>query len=68
MIHCANNALYTGWTTDIKRRYQQHIKGSGARYTKINPPIKLSYWETQPDDKAARKRELVLKSFLIKRK
>ena len=68
MIHCANNALYTGWTTDIKRRYQQHIKGSGARYTKINPPIKLSYWETQPDDKAARKRELVLKNFSHKKK
>lgn len=68
MIRCANNALYTGWTTNINRRYQQHIKGTGARYTKINPPIELSYWETQPDGKTARKRELVLKKIPHKKK
>ena len=63
MIRCANNTFYTGWTTDIRRRYQQHKKGTGARYTKINPPIELSFWENQPDDKAARKRELEFKKF-----
>jgi galactokinase len=37
--------------------------GKGARYTRINAPIDLIYWQTQVDDKAARKRELKIKKY-----
>ncbi|HZK61823.1 MAG TPA: galactokinase family protein, partial [Anaerovoracaceae bacterium] len=63
MIRCANNAYYTGWTTNINRRFHQHELGKGARYTRMNPPLELVYWETQPEEKAAKKRELQLKKF-----
>ena len=68
MIRCNNEAFYTGWTTDVLRRFHQHELGKGARYTRINGPIELVYWETQANDQAARKRELKLKKYTHKKK
>lgn len=48
---------------DIFRRTSQHNRGTGARYTKMNSPVELVYWETQSDKKTAQKRELVLKKL-----
>ena len=31
LIRTADNALYTGITTDVARRYQQHQQGKGAK-------------------------------------
>ena len=47
MIECANGAYYTGYTTDIERRYQEHCAGSlKCKYTRSFPPVKLAaYWE-----------------------
>lgn len=63
MLLCANQAIYTGWTTDVNRRFHQHKIGKGATYTKINSPVELIYWETQKTSKIARKREIALKKM-----
>lgn len=34
IIRCADNSLYTGYTTDIKRRVKEHKKGINCKYTK----------------------------------
>jgi galactokinase len=68
MLLCANRAFYTGWTMDISRRLQQHKKGMGANYTKMNAPVELVYWETHHSDKIARKREIALKRLSHKMK
>ena len=49
IIECQNNAYYTGYTTDIKRRYREHCNGSSkCKYTRSFPPKKLSaYWSMQ---------------------
>ncbi len=41
ILRCEDNSLYTGITTDVKRRYEEHIRGSvkGARYTHSHKPI-----------------------------
>ncbi len=45
IIECKNGSLYTGFTRDIKRRYQAHVAGKAARYTRSFPPKKLAaYW------------------------
>ena len=46
IILCANNNYYTGYTTDIDRRYKEHEQGSiKCRYTRSFPPKKLAaYW------------------------
>ncbi|MBU1535437.1 GIY-YIG nuclease family protein, partial [Myxococcota bacterium] len=31
MLRCNDNSLYTGITTDVERRVDQHSRGDGAR-------------------------------------
>lgn len=50
MIRCADNSIYTGITTDIERRFKEHIEqnGDGAKYTKSHKPIEVSaVWSSQ---------------------
>lgn len=61
ILECRNGAYYTGWTTDPLRRFQQHLKGTGASYTRINQPQELVYVEECADRTAAMQRELSLK-------
>lgn len=34
IIRCKDNSLYTGYTTDIKRRMKEHESGINSKYTK----------------------------------
>lgn len=61
MVRCANDAFYTGWTTDPLRRVKEHNAGRGARYTRMHGPVVLVYVEEVPDHSAALKREAEIK-------
>ena len=63
MVHCANDAYYTGWTTDPIRRVKEHNAGRGARYTKMHGPVELVYVEEVEDHIAALKREAEIKGY-----
>jgi predicted GIY-YIG superfamily endonuclease len=63
MVRCADGSLYTGITTDVKRRSQQHNAGIASRYTRSRLPVKLVYQETQPSQSLALKRELAIKAL-----
>ena len=41
LILCRNGAVYTGIARDVAARYAQHLAGTGARYTRANPPRRL---------------------------
>lgn len=41
LIECADGSLYTGITTDVARRYGEHVAGRGARYTRGRKPVRL---------------------------
>ncbi len=41
VIECSDDSLYTGISTDVARRYTQHVHGKGARYTRAHPPLRL---------------------------
>ncbi len=62
-ILCKNEAFYTGWTKNIKKRFTQHLKGKGAYYTKVHTPLEVIYWESYGNDNIARKREVQLKKL-----
>ncbi len=65
IVECSDNTLYTGITTDIKRRIRQHngeIKG-GASYTKGRNPVKLLYFEKAKTKSGALKREASVKKL-----
>ena len=68
MVRCANDAFYTGWTTDPLRRVQEHNAGRGARYTRMHGPVALVYVEEVADHSAALKREAQIKRYTHQRK
>jgi putative endonuclease len=41
LIECVDGTLYTGVSTDVQRRFQQHLAGKGARYTRSHKPLQL---------------------------
>ncbi len=45
ILLCSNETYYTGSTKYLLTRYDQHIKGQGANYTKRYPPVDLVYYE-----------------------
>ena len=61
ILKCADESLYTGITTDIPRRIEQHTAGTGAKYTKGRGPFQLVYRETCEDKAAASRREWEIK-------
>ncbi|NNM58777.1 MAG: GIY-YIG nuclease family protein [Legionellales bacterium] len=47
ILECVNGSYYTGYTTDMTRRYQEHVKGtSKCKYTRSFPPRQIAAcWE-----------------------
>ena len=41
MIRCEDNSIYTGMTNNIEDRFNKHISGKGAKYTKSHKAEKL---------------------------
>ena len=69
ILACDDNSLYTGITTDLERRVEEHNESSkGAKYTRARRPVKLVYSESATDRSAATKREMQLKSLSPQKK
>jgi putative endonuclease len=68
LIECRDGSLYTGISTDVERRYAQHIAGKGARYTRSRPPSRLLAWFEYPDRAAASRAEYAIKQMTPARK
>jgi len=64
ILKCNDDTLYTGITTDVKRRLDEHNNSiKGAKYTKVRRPVKLMYKEAQENRSSASKREYEIKHF-----
>jgi putative endonuclease len=64
IIRSDDNQLYTGITTDIHRRWQEHTEGkAGARYFRGRVPRQLCLLEPYPDRSSASKREAAIKQL-----
>lgn len=64
MLICSDETLYTGITTDLARRVEEH-NGSlkGAKYTRSRRPVALVYSESCKDKSSATVRELEIKKL-----
>lgn len=63
IVRCADESLYCGWTTNLKKRLDAHngvIKG-GAKYTKCRRPVYLVYHESFQSKQEAQSREYAIK-------
>jgi putative endonuclease len=45
ILQCSDRSYYTGSTTDLERRLEEHQVGLGANYTRERLPVKLVYFE-----------------------
>lgn len=63
IVLCSDGSLYTGITTDVARRIDEHngTKPSGARYTRGRRPVALRYVEPCASKRAALVREAAIK-------
>lgn len=68
ILKCSDNTLYTGYTTDLKRRLKEHNSKIGSKYTKIRTPVSLLYFETFETKSSAMKREIEIKKFKREKK
>ncbi len=63
MIICSDNSLYTGITTDVQRRFSQHLAGTGAKYFRGRIPHRLVYLEGGHNRSTASRREAQIKKL-----
>nr|WP_302104892.1 GIY-YIG nuclease family protein [Polycladomyces sp. WAk] len=68
VLECADGTFYTGITTDLNRRLQQHESGEGAKYTRGRGPFIVRWVETGPDRSWALKREREIKRMSRRQK
>lgn len=49
ILNCVNGSYYTGYTTDLVRRYQEHVKGTTkCKYTRSFKPLNIAQsWQIQ---------------------
>lgn len=64
MIQTSSGKLYTGITTDLKRRFQEHRKRKkGARFFHLSRAEEIVFVEGHPNRSAATKREIAIKKM-----
>ncbi|HUQ30158.1 MAG TPA: GIY-YIG nuclease family protein [Candidatus Paceibacterota bacterium] len=63
VLECQDGSLYTGITTDVKRRFAEHAKGTGGHFTRSHRVKRVVYQELHPDRSAAQKREAEIKRW-----
>ncbi|HCJ45331.1 MAG: GIY-YIG nuclease family protein [Candidatus Moranbacteria bacterium] len=64
ILKCADGTLYTGITTNLERRKEEHNSSSlGAKYTRGRRPVKLVFSETFRDRSLASKEESRMKKL-----
>lgn len=65
LIRCANGHLYTGITTDVARRFNEHQSSSpkAAKYLRGKGPLTLMYQEPVGTRSDALKREIAVKKL-----
>ena len=63
LLECSDGTFYTGYTSDIEKRLEQHSKGIGAKYTRGRRPVKLKGLRIFPTQKQAMRVEMNVKKL-----
>ena len=63
LIQCEGGSIYTGITTDIKRRFKEHQDKVGGHYTRAHNVEKILYSEECQTRSEALKREAEIKKL-----
>lgn len=64
IIEASDASLYTGITTDIERRFEEHLQGRrGARFFSGREPLRVVYREHGHSRSSACRREAAIKKL-----
>ena len=64
ILECNDKTLYTGITTDLERRVEEHNNSDkGAKYTAARRPVRVVYSEQLDSRSSATQREMQIKSL-----
>jgi putative endonuclease len=61
ILRCRDGSLYTGWSTDVRKRLATHQAGRGSRYTASRLPVELVLSKAMVDRGAAMREEARIK-------
>ncbi|NQV92902.1 GIY-YIG nuclease family protein [Candidatus Kaiserbacteria bacterium] len=68
ILECADASLYTGITTDIDRRLDEHKSGKASHYTAAHGAVKIVHTEEFEDRGSALRREVEIKKLSREKK
>ncbi|HDR8937866.1 GIY-YIG nuclease family protein [Burkholderia vietnamiensis] len=68
LIECADDSVYTGITTDVAARFDEHASGKGARYTRSRKPRAVLASFPLPDRSSASRAEYWVKRLTAAQK
>ena len=68
LIECSDKSIYTGVTTDVTRRFNEHKTGIGSHYTRSKQVVKVLYTEQFKTRSEALKREAKIKGWRREKK
>ena len=68
IILTEKNTLYCGYTDDVEKRFQAHLDGRGAKYTRANKPIRVVYQKEFASKSEAMKEEARIKKLTHQQK
>jgi putative endonuclease len=63
VLLCNNGTYYTGYSNNPTNRLVRHMKGQGARYTRMHKPRGIVYLQELETRSAAMKRERQIKAL-----
>lgn len=63
ILQTERGTLYCGYTDDVEKRFQAHLEGKGAKYTRANKPVKI-LWQKEFSSKS----EALKEEYRIKHK
>ena len=68
MLRCEDDSIYTGTAKDYLKRYEEHLSGKGAKYTKSHKVIKIERVFLCDSRSIACSLESVIKKYIKKKK
>ncbi|MDO8619591.1 MAG: GIY-YIG nuclease family protein [Candidatus Daviesbacteria bacterium] len=63
VLLCEDNSFYCGATNNLEKRFLEHKKGIGGRYTRSHKPVKIIFSEKLSNKSEALKKEAQIKSW-----
>lgn len=66
ILKTVDNTLYCGIARDVLARYEEHLSGKGAKYTRSHKPQEIVYVDIFEDKSGASKEEYRIKKTLTR--